>query len=675
MTKKFGLLESPPAVVETIERMVGGANLHIRLFAPSEEVARRSVGRRWDPISNTEVQLTDFTPPKEVLAFERLVEMDLSEDPAATIVARCVAFDQAQEEVDKFLEFFVQPCRVVGEAEGEGQKKRFPLPEGVAHDQSMPRLVEIGSDSIEGLDEFFEKACHAIDLVLEAEDSIHEFNKKSQAAAQAAEAETRLKKEMEEKDLDENFPEDGEILSGNDGDHEVKKFTSEVQEHTATADGTGDRMITLPSLTEMEEAVMLKIDDKIQNALLVSWRGIAKETVEQATTALFVELQLRGNLSKGLKVMQDEMIEILSSPDERGVIVDKFICESNDLYKHYKTLVETEEEVKAELHHRLSEMADKLFKLSNNKRKFASERRQKLMNSGWVEARLVELATIYQRLVNMELRRFWASDQLLQDSIYNASNLGFALPSPIPTISPDIVQRECTTTESINPGSPGAEVKGCHSDFGRIRAWEGEAAPPAERDESEELPVAGCWSFPFVPVIFFEAIRKMPSISAPVDPFASNAQAEAAGNKNNNKKKANAKGEASSTPAAIPENPPPILLGLAQARVELRTKFIFDLMRLRRWASERAHEIVKTADEVFIRMDTWISARLFAENEACESLEEHFGRLIEAGEPIAYRINADEATTIKALINDVIYDAPVDLKIPAALGNLEPQLE
>lgn len=74
-----------------------------------------------------------------------------------------------------------------------------------------------------------------------------------------------------------------------------------------------------------------------------------------------------------------------------------------------------EEQTKEELHQRIEDLEDQLLEIIEGKREEAAEERNQVINSGWLESRLERFYMYIQTLVQVELERSLACQQLLTD--------------------------------------------------------------------------------------------------------------------------------------------------------------------------------------------------------------------------------------------------------------------
>merc|ERR1719331_423727 len=85
----------------------GGYDLHIRLVASNDEIVRRAVGRRLDPLTSLMYHLEDSPPSaKNQVIYERLVPVDDLTNSMGSLTNRMHAFDIAQPEVEGVLSYF-----------------------------------------------------------------------------------------------------------------------------------------------------------------------------------------------------------------------------------------------------------------------------------------------------------------------------------------------------------------------------------------------------------------------------------------------------------------------------------------------------------------------------------------------------------------------------------------
>ncbi len=101
----------------------------------------------------------------------------------------------------------------------------------------------------------------------------------------------------------------------------------------------------------------------------------------------------------------------LRRPDSKQVFVDAFVKEYNKITDDMRD----DEEVKAELHQRVSDLNETLWNICDTKKSESEREREAIMNNGWLPDKTGILTNHYITLMQTELDRFQDTARMLRD--------------------------------------------------------------------------------------------------------------------------------------------------------------------------------------------------------------------------------------------------------------------
>lgn len=108
--------------------------------------------------------------------------------------------------------------------------------------------------------------------------------------------------------------------------------------------------------------------------------------------------------------------EFLSQPDTKQDLIDLFQREYNMLEEDFRH----DNDVKAELHHRVDDLREKLWFNSDQKREASEMERISIIEDQWVEDHSITIQNIYLSMIQAEIDRFIGTKQFLIDYFRDA---------------------------------------------------------------------------------------------------------------------------------------------------------------------------------------------------------------------------------------------------------------
>ncbi|CEL91602.1 unnamed protein product [Vitrella brassicaformis CCMP3155] len=569
----------PPMPVPPPVRREGGADFHVRVKIPTEEVIRTALGRRIDPETGNVVVVEGEPPSHKPLAFERLLPYEDPQNPMGTMVDRCHAFDVEQEAIDTFLDHF--------------------------GNEEMPRLVDLSLPAAPSAPTGEEPPESAYTLLA---NTVHDrFRQKAEAQAPPKE------EGGEETRADETQP-----------------------APTAAAEEP-------PAATEAQPGYVSDLEPAVRDLLWDEWHELEEGFFKGMGQVFLWHRSLRESIRETLANIQKDFVAFLDRPDDKQVHVDKFVEEFNRFSDSYPDM-RKQDDTKEELHQRAADLSFELFQVVLRKKDEAVAERNTIMTSGWVEGQVEILALQIQRILKVELERYTASDRLLNDFYYSAMQLGIPSRPNDPTEAlaegaapPPMPKLDIWTGPDGNP-LPDAPVY-------RERTLKGQ---PTQDETQPELD----WRFPFLDAMTNKALDFIAPLEPFRDPFTpapAEPEGKPAGKGKDAGKKDAAKDKKGAAAAAdeqaLAQPPPPLFVDLQQARMEAAVRYKYHVLRIKHWAEGELRDLCEKSDAVFEKLDDWIVARVYAENEAIKSLTKIVQSHIEDQTKLPYYLSL-EGTTI-----------------------------
>jgi len=602
----------PEEPVEAV-RQPGGYDLHFRLDLSLNESVRRACGRRIDPTTNLEYHIEDQPPPnKKSVIYERLEPADSLEKSMGTLTQRIHLFDVSQEEVDEILGHF------------------GPYPD-------LPRLVEI--DASGSSDSTYEAVEEQVALLLE--------QKKAELArrkAEAEEAEAAQKAAEEAMKTAPDAPADGaEAAADAPADPAPADDAPESTDPPPEPPFEPVQIRDLPSHVE-------KIEDQVFNLLMQEWTELQDEFVAALHQLFNWHRCHLSDFRSGLYGMKQRFAEYLQRVDGKQSLVDDFVLSFNLFTEEYPDM-RKQDATKAEFHLRADELHTRLVAEVENQRTANLEQLEVLQTSRWLESQTEVLASQVQHAVQLEVKRYHATCQLLSDFYYSAMHMG--LPeehAPPPTV--DVFKAE--EEEPVDDKKKKDKDKKKAKDEPQepvVSPEEKAAARLCRWVEPVEEGSTGNWEFPFLSDLMDQAQKAVWKLDD-FRPPALEASVPEEEEKEDPKAKAKAKGKAKAkakaakeeeAPPPPPQPAPPLFVDLQQALLAERVTFCHRLTTIRGWALRRLHQAASSTKATLGHLNDWVVLRRHKDLEAVSCLIDVVKEHVESEDFIKTKLSLENA--------------------------------
>lgn len=145
----------------------------------------------------------------------------------------------------------------------------------------------------------------------------------------------------------------------------------------------------------------MKTESSYTNKVKFLFRAIRKEKEEA--------LHYFHNTKKNFK-------KFLERPDRKQDLIDLFQKEYNAIEEDFRS----DGDVKAELHHRVDDLREKLWDLSDVKKEEADAERLSVIEDRWVEDHSVVIQNVYIAMIQAEVDQYLGTKQFLNDYFKDA---------------------------------------------------------------------------------------------------------------------------------------------------------------------------------------------------------------------------------------------------------------
>ncbi|EGR31169.1 hypothetical protein IMG5_116400 [Ichthyophthirius multifiliis] len=112
--------------------------------------------------------------------------------------------------------------------------------------------------------------------------------------------------------------------------------------------------------------------------------------------------------------IQKKFLKLIQRQDNKFEYVRQYQEQYNDFVQNYPDMCE-EQQTKEELHQRVEDLHNLLYDIIENKREEATEERNQIIKSGWIQKEMEKFTLLMQRLIQAELSRSFSCQQLIAD--------------------------------------------------------------------------------------------------------------------------------------------------------------------------------------------------------------------------------------------------------------------
>ncbi|KAL4511584.1 hypothetical protein ABPG72_012429 [Tetrahymena utriculariae] len=426
-----------PTKVETKPRQLikPGLDLVIYIDIDKKESLRRALGRRYDPLTKQNFHLDDNPPPVDnAPLIERLEQIREYGTSELAIVDKNCELDNNFKQLKEWYTLFGNKfeIRTLIEQEQLSQDEQQPgsrqgtlenneqvnyqqqagsmnqnleenaqnaqnshpeeqLENGEEQNQLVPQQpkynlaqeYQIAWQEVNGkdkIDEVFYQVDKIIDRVLIAKeqkyeaiqnklDSIEERKKQDEEIA-------RIKKENEAKWL---FTTREEILQ------DLQNFSASI-----------------------------KINPIALKNLVTLWKNTQDIYVNSSKFVFYNLREQKQSILLRFHDIQKRFLELIQRPDQKFMLMRQFQQEYNKFVELNPDMCE-EDQTKEELHQRVEDLHDQLYDIIEAKRDEASEERNQIIKSGWIEKEIEKFMFLIQQLLQAELSRSFSCQQIIND--------------------------------------------------------------------------------------------------------------------------------------------------------------------------------------------------------------------------------------------------------------------
>jgi hypothetical protein len=566
----------------------GGYDMHIRLVVSNDEIIRRAVGRRLDPMTSLMYHLEDSPPcTKNQIIYERLVPVDDLTNSMGSLTNRMHAFDVAQPEVEGILSYF-------------------------GPDPDAPRLRDINAEvSTEAVHDTVEEQ---VAMLLEQKRVAHaKMIEEEQAAAEAAAAAGDA--------TPESTAETGAgIAEAAEGGADAKEEPSAEAAEAANggskegAERADEVQIELVKMTDLPKKVQ-DLEDKVFRLLLQEWEEL-QDNYTKSIRQLFRWHRLHlSDFRRGIHGMQHRFLQFVNRVDDKQALVDGFVFRFNAFSEEYPDM-RKDPLTKDELHQQADDLHEQLQQKVNARKDENMTELENITTCRWTESHIQVLAAQIQHAVRLEAQRYHAACQLLADFYHGA--IGAGLPE---------IREPCPKIEALSPDENGI------ADTSRLRQL-----IPA----SEEAGTTARWEFPFVEDLMTQA---QAGLFRPCE-WCVPATYEKKEEVPDPKGKAKAKGKAApakgkdavAEPPEKPAETPALFIDMQQALLAERVRYQYRLLVIKDWSERRLLEATETSDKLFVQLRDWVLLRRKKELDSCLDLTDVIKEHIESEDLIKAKL-------------------------------------
>eukprot|EP01135_Chromosphaera_perkinsii_P000517 Nk52_evm11s106 gene=Nk52_evmTU11s106 len=401
-----------------------GIDLVVLFELSDEEAIKRSVGRKFDPISKKNYH-TEYNRPPEANEnnvspqdqpegiYERLCPASDESNEGSQIQHRLAAFDEEKKHVEEWFSKF-------------------------------NNLKEL--DCSGGIKDTFKLTKTLVNEVIQVK--LQQEKEKEEAEKAAAEKEEKEQEKAENSDKDNDQDSKNEHTNGDQGEGNTEKMSveniediaagresnesaaSNLEEETdakSTGNATDSEQpseslaSTIP-VKEIQKFVEFPVEKKLADILVPQWDDIEHCYISTSKTIFRMMRHERERIIRYFFDMKKSFILFLQRPDTKQEFMNQWQIAYNALDDDMRDDPET----KAELHRRVEDLKEQLWDISDARKEEAEEERHFVMEERWLEDHLGLITNIYISQMQGEIDRYQDTVQLIND--YYAGMSGSILP-------------------------------------------------------------------------------------------------------------------------------------------------------------------------------------------------------------------------------------------------------
>lgn len=154
-----------------------------------------------------------------------------------------------------------------------------------------------------------------------------------------------------------------------------------------------------------------KVEDHMAKIVCDYWDTIETSYIN-GTKFVFKKIRVeREQIIRYFYTIKSNFLDYLRRPDTKQIELESFIKEYNSLSDD----IRDDEEVKAELHQRVEDLKENLWKICDVKKLESEKEREIVMNNGWLPDKIGFMINHYISLVQAEVDRFQDTTKMLKD--------------------------------------------------------------------------------------------------------------------------------------------------------------------------------------------------------------------------------------------------------------------
>ncbi|XP_034945820.1 sperm flagellar protein 2-like [Chelonus insularis] len=156
--------------------------------------------------------------------------------------------------------------------------------------------------------------------------------------------------------------------------------------------------------------VDLPVPQKISKALTLMWQNLEDIYIDGLKD---VFLQRRSTFLAIIpykEFVRQKMVKLLSEPDGKQALLKNFQKAFNEIPEEARD----DDEMKNELHYKVSQFQTELWNICNVKRREAQEERKSIILNHWTAVHVIDLINIYLTIIQFEMDRFIDTLKLIQ---------------------------------------------------------------------------------------------------------------------------------------------------------------------------------------------------------------------------------------------------------------------
>lgn len=157
--------------------------------------------------------------------------------------------------------------------------------------------------------------------------------------------------------------------------------------------------------------VDLPLSNQFQIILATFWENTEDVYITDLKQLFFVRRTLLDGVIPYVSYVKRHMVEFIGRPDDKF----QYIAEFQRAYNAIDADMRDDDEVKAELHCRVSEFREKLWTICDVRREECENERRRLISDNWVSVQANQLINNAITMLQIELDRFVETMQLLSD--------------------------------------------------------------------------------------------------------------------------------------------------------------------------------------------------------------------------------------------------------------------